>query len=257
MADTTTTNYGFVQPEPGTSGWDAKMNANLEAIDQEIAARGAEAAAVADDLALVDTDLAAVEAVMPATAGVAQADRALVVDANRDITNIRHAWTERLYLGDVGGYTAVIDYNDGTGAFTITPYDDGSEQATRQFGYDPTANRWYFDAIVVATTFVGNLTGTASTALSANVCSNLLSINSLSSIAFLYHKTAGAALVAGSYYAAANLRYFGLTTDSVGTSVTNDGILGGADVPAGTWMSLGSVAPIAGRYAISPFVRIA
>lgn len=34
MADTFTENYGLTKPEPGTSGWDAKLNAVINAIDQ-------------------------------------------------------------------------------------------------------------------------------------------------------------------------------------------------------------------------------
>lgn len=36
MADTYTANYGFTKPEPGTSGWDAKLNALIDALDQVI-----------------------------------------------------------------------------------------------------------------------------------------------------------------------------------------------------------------------------
>lgn len=37
MADTFTLNYAFTKPEPGTSGWDAKLNADLDAIDAQLA----------------------------------------------------------------------------------------------------------------------------------------------------------------------------------------------------------------------------
>lgn len=36
-ADTTTTNYAFVKPSAGSAGWDAKLNANMDSIDTEIA----------------------------------------------------------------------------------------------------------------------------------------------------------------------------------------------------------------------------
>jgi len=38
MADTFTTNYGLTKPEPGTQGWDAKLNSNMDQIDSLIAA---------------------------------------------------------------------------------------------------------------------------------------------------------------------------------------------------------------------------
>lgn len=46
MADTTTTNYAFTQPEPGVTGWDAKLNNSLEAIDGEIKNRENEVVAM-------------------------------------------------------------------------------------------------------------------------------------------------------------------------------------------------------------------
>ncbi len=33
MVDTVTARYGLVKPEPGSSGWDAKLNANMDVID--------------------------------------------------------------------------------------------------------------------------------------------------------------------------------------------------------------------------------
>lgn len=37
-ADTTTTNYGYVKPSSGSSGWDAKINSNYDSIDSDLAA---------------------------------------------------------------------------------------------------------------------------------------------------------------------------------------------------------------------------
>ncbi len=44
MADTHTANYGFTKPEPGTAGWDGKLNADMDAIDTEIQNRADEIA---------------------------------------------------------------------------------------------------------------------------------------------------------------------------------------------------------------------
>ncbi len=44
MADTFTTNYNLTKPEPGTAGWDGKLNADLDAIDAEIKNREDETA---------------------------------------------------------------------------------------------------------------------------------------------------------------------------------------------------------------------
>ena len=38
MADTTTSIFSFIKPEPGSSGWDVKINANYDLIDAAIAA---------------------------------------------------------------------------------------------------------------------------------------------------------------------------------------------------------------------------
>ena len=46
MADTFTANYNFTKPEPGTAGWDGKLNGDLDAIDAEIKNREDEAAAL-------------------------------------------------------------------------------------------------------------------------------------------------------------------------------------------------------------------
>ena len=51
MADTYTANYGFTKPEPGQPGWDGKLNADIDAIDDEIKNREDEAAALNADKA--------------------------------------------------------------------------------------------------------------------------------------------------------------------------------------------------------------
>ncbi len=52
MADTYTANYNFTKPEPGTAGWDGKLNADMDAIDTEIQNRESEIIAL--DAALQD-----------------------------------------------------------------------------------------------------------------------------------------------------------------------------------------------------------
>ena len=60
MADTYTANYNFTKPEPGTAGWDGKLNADLDAIDTEIQNRADEINVEASTRAAAIDDLSGV-----------------------------------------------------------------------------------------------------------------------------------------------------------------------------------------------------